>query len=110
MAENKQENAELQEDEEIIVLADEEGKEIEFKHIATLDYEEEWYMYLEPLEEMEGEEKKTVDGEEVEETEMVIFHIQSDADGNDVFVPVEDEELLDKLYNEFLKELDNQEE
>ena len=41
MAENKKENAELQEDEEIIVLADEEGKEVEFRHIATLDYEEE---------------------------------------------------------------------
>ena len=106
MAENKNDNTELQEDEEIIVLADEEGKEVEFRHIATLDYEEEWYMYLEPLEEMEGEEKST-DGEE--ETEMVIFHIQSDADGNDVFVPVEDEDLLDKLYNEFLKELDNKE-
>ncbi|MDE6275307.1 MAG: DUF1292 domain-containing protein [Clostridia bacterium] len=109
MAENKIDNTEMQEDEEIIVLADEEGKEIEFRHIATLDYEEEWYMYLEPLEEMAGEEKKSVDGD-VEETEMVIFHIQSDADGNDVFVPVEDEELLDKLYNEFLKELDSQEE
>ena len=108
MAENKKDNAELQEDEEIIVLADEEGKEVEFRHIATLDYEEEWYMYLEPLEQMEGEEK-SADGD-AEETEMVIFHIQSDADGNDVFVPVEDEDLLDKLYNEFLKELDNQEE
>ncbi len=106
MAENKKENAELQEDEEIIVLADEEG---EFRHIATLDYEEEWYMYLEPLEPTEGAEEKTDDGEE-EETEMVIFHIQSDADGNDVFVPIEDENLLDKLYNEFLKELNNQEE
>ncbi|MDE5756276.1 MAG: DUF1292 domain-containing protein [Clostridia bacterium] len=107
MAENKKDNTELQEDEEIIVLADEEGKEVEFRHIATLDYEEEWYMYLEPLEEMEGEEEKSADSEE--ETEMVIFHIQSDADGNDVFIPVEDEELLDKLYNEFLKELNNSE-
>ena len=109
MAENKIDNAELQEDEEIIVLADEEGKEVEFRHIATLDYEEEWYMYLEPLEQMEGAEAKANDGEE-EESEMVIFHIQSDADGNDVFVPVEDEDLLDKLYNEFLKELNNQDE
>ncbi|MCI8421781.1 MAG: DUF1292 domain-containing protein [Clostridia bacterium] len=101
MAENKIDITEAQEDEEIIVLADEEGKEVEFKHIATLDYEEEWYIYLEPLEGVE---------EDAEEAEMVIFHIQSDADGNDVFVPVEDEELLDKLYNEFLKELDAQEE
>lgn len=39
---------------------------------------------------------------------MVIFHIESDADGNDVFMPVEDEELLDKLYNEYVKELEAQ--
>ena len=107
MADNKVNNTEVQEDEEIIVLADEEGKEVEFKHIATLDYEEEWYMYLEPLEELDGEEKKSE--EEAEEAELVIFHIQTDADGNDVFVPVEDEDLWDKLYNELLKELDAQE-
>ena len=101
MAENKENNTELQEDEEIIVLADEEGKEVEFKHIATLDYEEEWYMYLEPMEGVE---------DDSEEAELVIFHIESDADGNDVFVPVEDEELLDKLFNEFMKEVDAQEE
>ena len=97
MAENKNDNTELQEDEEIIVLADEEGKEVEFKHIATLDYEEEWYIYLQPVE-----------LGEMEEDEMFIFHIETGADGNDVFIPVEDEELLDKLYNEYLKELDAQ--
>ena len=100
MADNKVNNTEVQEEEEIIVLADEEGKEVEFKHIATLDYEEEWYMYLEPMEEFEGDE---------ENKELVIFHIQTDADGNDVFVPVDDDELWDKLYDEFLKELDAQE-
>ena len=95
MAENKNINEELEEDgEEIIILADEEGKEVEFRHIATLDFEEEWYLYLHPL---------SVDG--VDEDDMVIFHIESDADGNDVFMPVEDEELLDKLYNEYVKEL-----
>lgn len=98
MAENKIDNEQMDE-EELIVLADEEGKEVEFKHIATLDYEEEWYIYLQPVE-----------LEDMEEDEMVIFHIQSDADGNDVFLPVEDEELLDKLYNEYLKELDAQDE
>ena len=98
MAENKIVNEELEEEgEEIIILADEDGQEIKFKHVATLDFEEEWYLYLHPL---------SVDG--VEEDDMVIFHIESDADGNDVFMPVEDQELLDKLYKEYLKELDAQ--
>ena len=100
MAENEINDEQMEEEEnELIVLADEEGKEIEFKHIATLDYENEWYIYLHPIED-----------EDVEDDEMVIFHIQTDADGNDIFVLVEDEELIDKLYNEYLKEMDAQSE
>ncbi len=40
---------------------------------------------------------------------MLIFKIESDEEGNDVFMPVEDEELLQKLYEEYLKECDAQE-
>ena len=105
MAENKNNNTELQEDEEIIVLMDDEGKEVEFRHLATLDYEEEWYMYLQPIE--ENEENVNAEGEI--EQEIAIMHIESDADGNDVFVPVDDDELWDKLYDEFIKELEAQE-
>ena len=42
-------NEELQDD-EIIVMVDEEGKEVEFTHIATLDYNDEWYIYVQPVE------------------------------------------------------------
>ncbi len=86
-------NQEETEDEELIVLADEEGQEVEFHHIATLDYKDEWYIYLQPVE-----------LGDMDEDEMLIFKIEADEDGNDTFVPVEDEQLLQTLYDEYLKE------
>lgn len=94
MAEN--ENVVDEEQDEIIVLQDEDGKEVEFNHIATLDYNDEWYIYLQPVEL----------GDDMEDDEMFIFKIEEDKDGNDLFTPVEDEDLLQKLYDEYLKECD----
>lgn len=84
-------------DDEIIVMVDEEGKEVEFTHIATLDYNDEWYIYVQPVE-----------LGDMDEDEMFIFKIEEDENGNDLFTPVEDEDLLDKLYQEYLKECDIQ--
>lgn len=92
----EKENIVDEEQDEIIVLQDEDGKEIEFNHIATLDYNDEWYIYLQPVELEDG----------MEDDEMFIFKIEEDKDGNDLFNPVEDEELLQKLYEEYLKECD----
>ena len=84
-------------DDEIIVMVDEEGKEVEFTHIATLDYNDEWYIYVQPVE-----------LGDMDEDEMFIFKIEEDENGNDLFTPVEDENLLEKLYQEYLKECDIQ--
>lgn len=84
-------------DDEIIVMVDEEGKEVEFTHIATLDYNDEWYIYVQPVE-----------LGDMDEDEMFIFKIEEDENGNDLFTPVEDEDLLEKLYQEYLKECDIQ--
>lgn len=80
-------------DEDLIVLQDEDGKEIEFVHIATIDYQDEWYAFLQPVE-LEG----------MEEDEMIIFKLQEDEEGNDMFVPVDDEELMNAVYDEYVKE------
>lgn len=96
----EKENIVDEEQDEIIVLQDEDGKEIEFNHIATLDYNDEWYIYLQPVELEDG----------MEDDEMFIFKIEEDKDGNDLFNPVEDEDLLQKLYEEYLKECDLEDE
>lgn len=90
-------NNEEMQDDEIIVMVDEDGKEVEFTHIATLDYNDEWYIYVQPVE-----------LGDMDEDEMFIFKIEEDEEGNDLFTPVEDEDLLDKLYQEYLKECDIQ--
>ena len=41
MADEKM-NEGFEEEEETLVLVDEDGKEVEFEHIATLDYKDEW--------------------------------------------------------------------
>lgn len=84
-------------DDEIIVMVDEDGKEVEFNHIATLDYNNEWYIYVQPVE-----------LGDMDDDEMFIFKIEEDENGNDLFTPVEDEDLLDALYQEYLKECDLQ--
>ena len=73
-------------DDEIIVMVDEEGKEVEFTHIATLDYNDEWYIYVQPVE-----------LGDMDEDEMFIFKIEED-----------ENDLLEKLYQEYLKECDIQ--
>ncbi len=87
------ENESMLADEDIIVLQDEDGKEVEFVQIATLDYKDEWYAFLQPTE-----------LGDMKEDEMLLFKIESDEDGEDYFVPVEDKDVTDALYNEYLKE------
>ncbi|MDE6188886.1 MAG: DUF1292 domain-containing protein [Clostridia bacterium] len=98
MADDIKQQEEYEENDELMVLVDDNGEEVEFHHIATLDYKDDWYIYLQPVE-----------LGEMEEDEMLIFKIEADEEGNDVFMPVEDEDLLNKLYEEYLKECDLQE-
>lgn len=80
-------------DEDLLVLQGDDGKEIEFIHVATIDYKDEWYAFLQPVE-MEG----------VGEDEIIILKIVSDEEGNDTFETVEDEDLLQEVYEEYVKE------
>lgn len=95
MAKNTDKKEEIDDEEsmEIIMLADGEGAESEYVHIATLEYKGEWYCYLHPLE-----------ADDVDDDEMFIFHIELDDEENEVFVLVEDKETLDKLYEVYLKD------
>lgn len=97
MADEKM-NEEFDEEEgETIILQDEDGKEIEFDHIATLDYKDEWYIILQP----------TVLEDDMDEDDLYIFKIGTDSEGNDLFIPVEDEETLQGVYDEYVKEMES---
>ena len=84
------------EDAEIVELTDDNGRTLKFYHIATMDYEEKPYAFFQAAEEIEG----------VDPDEVVIFEV-SEKDGG--LLPVEDEALLDRVFNAFIEELDNEE-
>ena len=86
----------LVEEDDIITLMGDDGEEEEFYHIATIDFENKWYIFLHPVEEQEG----------IAEDEALIFEISEDEEGNDMFNLVEDDELIDKVYAEYIKEVD----
>lgn len=90
---NEHDNVEILDDEEKITLYDDDGKPVEFYEVACVEYEEEFYALLEPAEPMEG----------LEEGDVLIFKIEEQQDGTDTFMPVEDEELLNAVFGEYLK-------
>lgn len=90
---NDHENVEIMDEESIITLYDEDENPVEFYEVACVDYEGKFYALLDPVEEMEG----------VEDGEVFIFEVQPMEDGEDNFLPVEDEALLDAVFAEYVK-------
>lgn len=87
----------MEEEDDIITLYNEAtDKDEDFYHLATLDVDDRWFIVMKPVEKLP----------DIEDDEVLIYEIQEDDEGNDVFVSIEDEALLEKVFNEFQKELD----
>lgn len=83
----------------IVELVDDEGNAVEFEHIMTVEHDKRSFVLLVPITEME----------DVEEDEMIILEISTDAEGNDVYVGVEDEALMEAVFNKYLEIVENEE-
>jgi len=96
---DKKEEVEL-EDEEIVTLTGEDGEEMDFLHLATFDHKDKWYVVLQEIDEDCKCEKEECDctGDEV-----VILELSEDENGEDLFLPIEDEKLLEEVFNAFQK-------
>ena len=76
----------------IIVLNDENGEEVEFEFLDLIDYEGEEYVVLLPAEEEETEDAG----------EVVILKVEDiDSDEEESYVSVDDEEILNKVFEIF---------
>lgn len=75
----------------VVVLTDEEGKDVRFLHIMTFDYEDNIYIALTPEEDVDG----------IENGEVLLMEILEGEDGDDCYVPIEDEDKLDSVWEEF---------
>lgn len=78
-------------DENSVVLRDEDGREVTFIHIMTFDYKDSFYVALTP--------EKEVDG--IKNGDVVLLEILEDEDGNDCYGPIESEEKLQDVWEEF---------
>lgn len=98
MADFFEDNDKVEEkDSDIITLFNEATeKEEEFFHLATLDIEEKWYIVMKPV----------VKLPDIADDEVLIYQIMTDNEGNDYFAPIEDNDILEKVFNEFDKELE----
>jgi len=85
---------------DIVVLIDEDGEEVEFEHIDTIEMNGNEYVVLVPLEEEED------DGQE--EEEVVILRVEHTEDGEDTFVTIEDDDELEEVFDEFQSRLEEE--
>lgn len=86
----------MDEDDDIITLYNEERDvDEDFYHLATLDVDDKWFVVLKPVEKLP----------DIEEDEVLIYEVQ-DGDDGDIFVAIEDEDLLQKVFDEFMKEME----
>ncbi len=92
MAENKEKDVELIDEDEVITLFDDEGKPVNFYEVACIEYKDEFYALMQPVEPLEG----------MDEDEALIFKVREEDEENDVFEPVTDESILDAVFNEYL--------
>ena len=74
----------------VIVLNDEEGKEVKFEFLDLIEYEGEEYVILLPADEGEDSE------------EVVILKVEdTDSDEEESYVSVDDEEVLNAVFDMF---------
>lgn len=79
----------LQEDEEstILTLTDENGEDIQFEYLDSVEYQEKEYLILMPVDE--------------EDTQVVILEVEPVDDENENYLAVDDEDTLDAVYGIF---------
>ena len=87
-------------EEDIVTLTTDDGKKLKFFFVGTIEYKGKNYSAFEPAEEIEG----------LSEDDLVIFELSGDDEETADLLPIEDEKLLDEVFEEFCKVLDEDEE
>ena len=87
------------EDEDIVELVTDDGKKLKFYFVGTIEYKGKNYSAFEPAEEIDG----------MEDDDLVIFELAGDDEETADLLPVEDEKLLDEVFEEFCRVLEEDE-
>lgn len=86
---------------DIVVLIDENGGEIEFEHLDTIEMNGNEYVVLTPLDE-EGAQNES------DEEEVIILKIEHNENGDDSFLTIEDDDELDEVFEEFQARMEDE--
>ena len=86
-------------DDEIVELTTDDGKKLKFYFVGTIEYKGKNYSAFEPAESIEG----------IEDDDLVIFELNGDDEETCDLLPVEDEQLLDEVFEEFCRVLEEEE-
>ncbi len=81
--------------EDIVVLTDDEGNEVEFLFLDAFESGGHRYAVLVPLEGTDNEDKDALEPEDeefIEGNEAMIFRLEKDDEGEEVFVEIENDE------------------
>ena len=89
----------LEEDDDIITLQSPDGEDIDFLEIAGIAHKDNFYLILQPVELLEG----------MDDDEAFVFKVTSDSEGNDQYTIELDEEIIDAVFKEYNRLLDEAE-
>ena len=87
------------ENDDNVILYNEKDEAVEFEQVALIVYKKKAYAILHPV---EGKEHG------VDEDEALVFEIQKDRDGDSRFVLVEDEAIIDAVFERYNKMYDEE--
>lgn len=86
-------------EDEIVELTTDDGRVLKFYLVGTIEHKGKIYSAFEPAEQMEG----------IEDDDLVIFELSGDDEETAELLPIEDEALLDEVFEEFCKSLEEDE-
>lgn len=88
-----------EEEEEVITLATPDGEEVDFTEIAAVEFEDKLYVIMQPVELFEG----------MEDDEALVFAVTDENEEDARFDVVSDDRIIDGVFAEYYKLLDEQE-
>ncbi len=88
----------MDEQNHIIQLQDEEGNDVDFEHLMTIEHEGSYYIVLEATQDME----------DCMEGEAIILKIVKDESGEDVYATIEDEAELQAVFDKCIAAMEEE--
>ena len=92
-----------EDDDRVFEFIDEDGTTTLFEHLATIEYQGDLYLVL------TTPENEVEENTEEEEMDIHILKIEQDENGQDIYVSP-DEDVMEAVFNEFLRQIDEEEE